>query len=595
MKKKLVAFAVTAAMLVTSAVPAFALTNWGGTTVDGNVVTVGSKDSVPSSEVAYTFAGNDTTTFETVVDFNQDLSQGNALNLTLNYVDIDGVNQSVVLQARDQGDHYAVFFEGEDETDFIENLNGVCTLEWTVSKDEVKVRVIEHASGEDYVVNTKEPKFDYVARSLAPAAVNLTSLTAKTTAGEIDIYKVYPEQLLSIDVCKKDAKGEYSIKVDQPSFGDELKITALNLSNDTVISSDDFSDYVYKIQWMRDGSSISGATDTTYTVNHDADRGTRITVKVTLKANSGIFKEYTWGNGTDRIAEFDRFAGANRYETAIAIAEAYKATKDGKKFDAVLVANGDTYVDALSATALADKVKAPILLVNENNEDYVADYILANLRNTNSTVYFIGGEGVVSKEFADKFYKYKRVRFAGDDRYDTNMMILRNLGIENADVMVCSAADYADALSASATGNPVFLVGDTLTDTQKDFLKNYKRNTEFVAIGGNAVVGNGVVEDVATYDKNHQVERLYGDNRYETNAKVVAKYFTGNDDVIVASGNDFPDALTSAAYAANMGYPVLLVNDYNYNRAANFIDDDTYLMVAGGEGVVSNELVQKIA
>ena len=594
MKKKLVAFAVTAAMLVTSAVPAFALTNWGSTAIEGNVVTVDSKTPVPSSEVAYTFTGNETTTFETVVDFNYDLQQGHALDFTLNYVDVDGANQSVVLKARDAGTDYVLYFDGEDSgasADYIEHLNGICTLEWTVSKDDVKVRVIEHADGEDYVANTVNTKLDYVARSLAPAASSLTTLTAKTTAGEIAIYKAYPEKLESVDVSKL-VDGEY-VKIDQPSFGDKLAVTALNLSNDTVITGEDMYRYVTDIQWMRDGSVVGHGYE--YAVNHDADRGARITAKVVLKSDCGIFKEYTWGTATDRIAEFDRFAGANRYETAIAIAEAYKATKDGKKFDAVLVANGDTYVDALSATALADKVKAPILLVNENNEDYVADYILANLRNTNSTVYFIGGEGVVSKEFADKFYKYNRVRFAGDDRYDTNMMILRNLGIKNTDVMVCSAADYADALSASATGNPVFLVGDAITDTQKDFLKNYKGNTEFVAIGGNAAVGNDVVEDIAAYDSNHQVERLYGDNRYETNAKVVAKYFTVNDDVIVASGNDFPDALTSAAYAANMGYPVLLVNDYNYNRAANFIDDDTYLMVAGGEGVISNELVQKIA
>ena len=596
MKKKLVAFAVTAAMLVTSAVPAFALTNWGATAIEGNVVTVDSKAPVPSSEVAYTFTGNETTTFETVVDFNYDLQQGNTLDFTLNYVDADGVNQSVVLKARDAGTDYVLYFDGEDSgdsADYIEHLNGVCTLEWTVSKDDVKVRVIEHADGEDYVVNTVNTKLDYVALSLAPAASKLTTLTAKTTAGVIAIYKAYPEKLESVDVSKL-VDGEY-VKIDQPSYGDHLYVTALNLSNDTVITGEDMYRYVVDIQWMRDGVLAGNGYD--YPITDD-DRGARITAKVILKSDCGIFKEYTWGTATDRIAEFDRFAGANRYETAINIAEAYR---NGGKFDAVVVAYGDDYADALSATALADKYDAPILLVNANNEDYVGDYILKNLKNTNSTVYFVGGEGVISKDFENKFYKYHKVRFAGDDRYDTNMMVLKNLGISSTTVMICSAADYPDALSVAATGMPILLVGQTLTDVQKDFLKDNVSATNFMAIGGNAVVGSDVVNFIAAhYDADKTIQRLYGDNRYETNDKVAKEFFTGTDKVIVASGDSFADALTAAAYAANISdsgeaCPVILVNDYNYNRAANFINDDTYLMVAGGEGVISNELVQKIA
>ena len=591
MKKKLVAFAVTAAMLVTSAVPAFALTNWGGTPVEGNVVTVGSKAPVTSSEVAYTFTGEETTTFETVVDFNYAVKN---LAFTLNYVDKDEDDQQVVLNAWRLGTgRYAMSFADEESTDFFDYLNGVCTIRWTVSKDDVKVRVIEHASGEEYVANTSNTKVDYVALSLPKEAKNLTNLAAQATGGEIAVYKAYPEQLLSVDVSKLDEDGKYTIKVDQPSYGDNLSITALNLSNDTVITGDAMKNYVYNIQWFNDGKQVE--TGWNYVVGEDA-RGTRVTVKVTLYDGCGIFKEYTWGTGTDRIAEFDRFAGANRYETAINIAEAYR---DGGKFNAVVVTYGDDYADALSATALADEVNAPILLVNSNNEDYVGDYILKNLAK-DATVYFVGGEGVVSKDFENKFYKYHKVRYAGDDRYDTNMMVLKALKNTDRTIMVCSANDYPDALSAAATGSRVLLVGNGLTDVQKDYLKFTGKSFNYVAVGGNAVVSSDVVDFITShYDNDGAVERLYGDNRYETNGKVVNKYFGNAERVIVASGNGFADALTAAAYAANLSdgprCALLLVNDYNYNRAANFIGDNTYLMVAGGEGVISNELVQKIA
>ena len=623
MKKKLVAFAVTAAMLVTSAVPAFALTQWGSTSVEGNVVMVDGGDAVPSSEVAHTFTGNETTTFETVVDFNYDLGDSGKLNFTLNYVDTAGVNREVVLHAVDQQTSgYALYFDGEDvgaTADTFTGLDGVCTLEWTANKTGVQVRVVEHASGDDYVATTQSADRNYIDVAFAQEAISLTNIKAQTTGEEIAIYKAYPEQLLSVEVSKVDEDGKYTIPVDQPSYGDKLCITALNLSSDTVIDGlENINRYIGKagsgVQWYRDGEPISGANTYYYEVG-DADRGSRITVKVTLNPDCGIFKEFTWGTGADRIAEFDRYAGANRYETAMEIADAFRASVlSGAKFHAVIVANGDGYADALSATALAKKVKAPILLVNANTEDTVAEYIFDNIA-SDGTVYFVGGENVVSKNFADKFFKYHKVRYAGDDRYDTNMMILRAVGIEGKHVQICSASGYADALSASATGKPVLLVGDQLTAVQKNFLKaNVGTTTDFTVIGGTAVVNDSLKDFVAAhYDKDNKVDRLYGINRYETNEKVVERFYSSGSapakysqiqEVVIASGNGFADALTGAALAANLSdttldTPVLLVNDTNYDRAATILDSaalnhGVHVMVVGGEMSVSNELVQKI-
>src|SRR5690606_19975872 len=52
--------------------------------------------------------------------------------------------------------------------------------------------------------------------------------------------------------------------------------------------------------------------------------------------------------------------------------------------------------------------------------------------------------------------------------------------------------------------------------------------------------------------------RLSGPNRYATAVSVAQRYSQGVDAVFVATGSNFPDALSAAAAAASMGAPLLL-------------------------------------
>lgn len=51
------------------------------------------------------------------------------------------------------------------------------------------------------------------------------------------------------------------------------------------------------------------------------------------------------------------------------------------------------------------------------------------------------------------------------------------------------------------------------------------------------------------------VTRLSGATRYETSVAVSRQYSTGVDAAFVATGTDFPDALSAAAAAAALGGP----------------------------------------
>ncbi|MCF0140848.1 MAG: cell wall-binding repeat-containing protein, partial [Mogibacterium sp.] len=93
-----------------------------------------------------------------------------------------------------------------------------------------------------------------------------------------------------------------------------------------------------------------------------------------------------------------RYPGSNRYATSQLVANALKTSLGVSKFEAIIVADGNNYPDALSGGFLAKKKSAPILTVSKAYEKNVQIYIENKLAD-NGTVYILGGAGVVSGDF----------------------------------------------------------------------------------------------------------------------------------------------------------------------------------------------------
>ena len=87
----------------------------------------------------------------------------------------------------------------------------------------------------------------------------------------------------------------------------------------------------------------------------------------------------------------ERLGGANRYETSKIINDKFKSVLTGSN---VILANGLDFPDALSATALALKLNAPIILVNPKDTSIQKEFIS---NNNKTNVYVIGGIGAVSE------------------------------------------------------------------------------------------------------------------------------------------------------------------------------------------------------
>ena len=643
MKKKLVAFAVTAAMVITSAVPVFADTMGGWTdsvvtkpnspVVEGNpnVIRINEKGFTTTEEVAGTLSETPIT-FETIIDLNDGPSVFASDTFKLQFSDKDGkaVTQTVVLSLT-QSDYEHTFFtlkNGAETSTYGTGLRGIATAVWAVTEDEVTVELYENGNKYNPVAT--------LVNDIPDGAVATSGLTAVAAVGKtFDMYVQYPTYVEEVSVqidnpaydqkkadkLKDDYNVPKYIDADQPVLGTPLYVNEITLTADTVIAREEIKKYA-DVKWYRDNVEITSSNTTgldkdfplTYTPTTE-DKGHKITVEVTgLKEKSGIFGGKTWGNGADAIARFDRLAGADRYETAMAVADYMikNVAKCKNGFESIIVASGNTYADALSGVALAKKLDAPILLVNKGSEDAIVEYINDNAVGFNADIYILGGESAVSASFAEKLNKYDVTRLSGADRYETNVEVLKALGLKATDkdvMLVASGNDYADALSASATGYPVVLVGDSWTKAQKDYLKTLGNNDYYHVIGGTSAVNNKVMNVLKSKDyvlnPDTHVVRVAGATRFETSAKVYEKYkdtaFKGTTYAFIASGNDYPDGLVVGALAHFYSAPILLVNGDNTGYANKIVASigssiKTYnIMVAGGENAVSNEAVQKIA
>ena len=303
----------------------------------------------------------------------------------------------------------------------------------------------------------------------------------------------------------------------------------------------------------------------------------------------------------DDYKGYYRIAGYDRYDTAILIAEEKMFHSGLGGYPNVIVACGTDFADALGGSYLSVYLNAPIFLVNKSPDviarvaDNIAEYLISG-----GGVYILGGTGAVPASF-DEAVKARGIseddiiRFAGKNRYDTNLKILGFCGVYSQDLIVCCGTNFADALSASPLGRPILLVGKTLTPDQEDFLMGIDPAFAYIT-GGTGAVTPAVESGIKKYG--YDVKRLAGANRYETSRLVAEEFFLDYQhiDFALAYAKNFPDGLAGGALAYDKDSPLLLVDDLRYQDAKKFVqeDDARCATIYGGETLISDETVLKI-
>ena len=293
-----------------------------------------------------------------------------------------------------------------------------------------------------------------------------------------------------------------------------------------------------------------------------------------------------------------RLAGDNRADTARDTAEELKALLGRDKFDAIIYVNGYNFPDALTGAYLANMLEAPILLYFSGESAMNLQYIQENLSD-NGTVYILGGVSVmprfVERELQDAGIDCKRI--SGEDRFETNIEILKEAGFDGGEtVLVCASYEFADSLSASATGMPVLLVHnnyDDLRDVQIDYLDSLTEACNFIIIGGPNAVNEDLAAALAEYDVDGAVKRVYGETRFETSIAVAEEFFDDPDQVVLAYAWMFPDALCGGTIGYATGSPIILTSDVKVDKAASYIKSHgiNYGYIVGGPVYLTDETV----
>lgn len=296
-----------------------------------------------------------------------------------------------------------------------------------------------------------------------------------------------------------------------------------------------------------------------------------------------------------------RLGGKDRYETA-----AHVSQNGWKSSDYVILANGDNFADALCAAPLAKKLNAPILLTQKSNLNESAKEEIKRLNVKH--VVIIGLDGAVSQEAEQEIKAIGAdvKRIGGKDRYETSIMVAKEVGIHGK-VVLASGDNFADALSiapiAASEKMPILLTAkDTLPDKVAGYINENKKNiTKTYVIGETGAVSSAVVEKVGT-----TAVRIGGNSRFDTNAEVLKNFSEDLNfkNIYVAlgdgaSGNEFADALSGTALAVKTSSPVVLVYDELSPKTEELLKSQVSpkknVIALGGQAAVSDSIIEKIS
>lgn len=331
-----------------------------------------------------------------------------------------------------------------------------------------------------------------------------------------------------------------------------------------------------------------------------------------------------------RKALFPRIEGEDRYETAVKIAK--EQYPNGLENKTVILATGQNFADALTANGLTNLYQAPILLTKTNS---IPESVMAYLKAQQAAgklenVLIVGKSDAVSNSISEVLTKMRLsvARVGGANRFETAIEVAKLLKADpsegkipfaenairvadrvnpNTDgysdtYFLANGFSFADALIASVPssryGYPILLTDGSnhLRPETKSFLddafKAGKLN-KILVMGGTAVVSEGAKSDVP----GSKVDRLYGQDRYQTNM-AVNEYFKNATKVYVVTGEAYADALVAGHLAAENNAAILMVSSKGLTKEqSDWIkknDKITDYVIVGGDKAVSEKVEMEI-
>lgn len=289
-----------------------------------------------------------------------------------------------------------------------------------------------------------------------------------------------------------------------------------------------------------------------------------------------------------------RLGGADRYRTAVRISE-----EGWNQANTVVLANSMSFHDALVGTSLAFLKNAPILITATNS---LEKEVLAEIQRLQAkTIYILGNEQLISSSIENQLKNsYQVIRLGDGDKLGTAVKVGEEIRTTQKfkTVFIATQENFPDALaaapiSAKFTYPILFSQKDSLRSDTKKALSDWGISQVYI-VGGEGVVSSKVENELIKLGINPI--RIGGADRYLT-ALYLAQRFeslpannSGYTNLVLATGSNFPDALTGAVLAAKNNAPLLLVGkDFVKKELTNYVRDKKInnLYVLGGTGVVA--------
>lgn len=318
--------------------------------------------------------------------------------------------------------------------------------------------------------------------------------------------------------------------------------------------------------WSHNGATIAFNTGTAGAVATAPANGSGAANPTPVAGLTGL-PAYQSRNSNQVV----RLFGQDRFTTAIASSNALWATAGNPgderlPAESVVLSRSDTFADALGGAALAAAKQGPLLLtpptsLNANTKAEISRVLGSN---TAATVYLLGSPGAISQAVQNEVAAmgYNVVRLAGSNRFGTSVAIANEIDPTPDLVLAATGLNFPDALAAGTAAGSfdvpgsglsavVILTSDNnLSAETRTYLDNVSANPETLIFG--------VGLQGATATESYGSIPLIGANRYETALLVALSFFDGETIAGVATGANWPDALSGGPLLATLNGPLLL-------------------------------------
>lgn len=320
--------------------------------------------------------------------------------------------------------------------------------------------------------------------------------------------------------------------------------------------------------------------------------GKSVVKKIKIVDNKSSANYVRLAASEEKRAEVLRFAGSDRYKTAVAI------SKSGFAYaNQVVLVNGRSFPDALTAGAFAYQLNCPLLFADGDSLN--TDTLNEIKRLKAKDIYIVGGQSGIKNTIQNGLmaqgYVVKRIQ--GANRFATATALasqLQTFGKVDT-VIIANGFNFPDALSIapySALKNIPILYADKddINESTLNFIKASKVK-DVLIVGGTNSISASVEGQLRAL--NLSITRVAGNNRYDTSAQIAQKFFGQAVKSVIANGQNFPDALAGGVYAAKISGPVLLTDGHQLEaELKTYIEQKSLTEFAclGGNSSISESL-----